>query len=69
MPAIQLEFFKTEQECEIEALRKELREIKSSTDKVRRGIFARNGELTKEFADIRSRFDIIERALCAGIKT
>jgi hypothetical protein len=60
----QLDFFKSEEESEIEALRKEIGAVKNSSDKVRRGLFARNGELTKIVNDLQQRLAIIERNIC-----
>jgi hypothetical protein len=62
----QLDFFKTEEESEIEALRKEIAAVKTSSDKVRRSLFARNGELTKIVIDLQERLAVIERNICKG---
>lgn len=64
MAIIQLDFFKTEEESEIEALRKEFNSVKSSSDRVRKGMFARHGELTKTVLDLQERLAIIERNIC-----
>lgn len=60
----QLDFWKTEEESEIESLRKEIAAVKTSSDKVRRSLFARNGELAKIVIDLQERLMIIERNLC-----
>jgi hypothetical protein len=60
----QLDFWKTEEESEIEALRKEIGAVKTSSDKVRRSLFARNGELTKVVIDLQERLAILERNIC-----
>ena len=62
----QLDFFKSEEESEIEALRKEIAAVKTSSDKVRRSLFARNGELTKIVVDLQERLAILERNICMG---
>jgi hypothetical protein len=61
---LQLDFFMTEDECELIALRKEIREIKETTNKVRKAMFARNGDLTKRQTDLEDRMKIIERNIC-----
>lgn len=62
----QLDFFKEEKDCEIEALRKEVESVRKSSDKVRRGLFSRHSEITKHVLDIEERLKIIERNLCKG---
>ncbi len=62
--AIQLDFFKTEEQCEIEALSKLVSEVKASNDRVRKKLFADNGRLNKEIMDLRERLEIIERNIC-----
>ena len=65
---LQLDFFIKD---ETELLQLEMRELKKSSDKVRRGIFARHGELAKMYCeikdgqcDIERRLSIIERHIC-----
>lgn len=62
--AIQYDFFKTEEESELEALRKRVEEIDASSTRVRKGIYAKHGELYKIMMDIDDRLKIIERNLC-----
>ncbi len=64
--AIQLDFFKTEEQCEIEALSKLVSEVKASNDKVRKRLFSENGRLTKEIIELRDRLEILERNICKG---
>lgn len=64
MVAIQLEFWKTPDQCEIEALRKEMSAVKTSTEKVRKKLFCENGELKKKSNDLETRLIYIERYLC-----
>lgn len=66
MVAIQLDLFKLPIESEMDALRMEMASVRASTEKVRRAIFARNGELTKRMLDLESRLEHIERGLCYG---
>ena len=65
MVAIQLDFFKTEEECELETLRRLCEDVKKSTDKVRKGTYARINEIRKECEDLRIRLEIMERNICS----
>lgn len=64
MLSIQLDFFKTQEECEIDSLRKTVLEVKVSSDKVRRGTYARINEMSKECSDLKARLEILERYIC-----
>lgn len=68
MIPIQLEFFKTPEQCELETLQKAYQDLKTSTDKVRRGMYARLGELTKANDDLRERLCVLEKHICYGKK-
>lgn len=68
MNAIQLDFFKSKEESEIDHLRITIEEVKKSSDKVRRGTFAKISEVKKECMDINERLRILERHLCRGDK-
>ena len=39
-----------------------------SSDKVRKALFARHGELAKMYLEIHSRLEVIERNICHGKK-
>lgn len=56
---IQLELFRSQEEIEVETLRKTL-------DKVRKGTYARLNELAKENADLKCRLEILEKNICKG---
>lgn len=62
--AIQYDFFETKQDSEIASLRKQMTEVKDSSNKVRKAMFARNGELTKRMLELEYRLENIERGLC-----
>jgi hypothetical protein len=64
MVVLQLDLFKTEEECEMDSLRQSVEAIRVSGDKVRRGTYAKLNELNKECVDLKSRLEIIERNLC-----
>ena len=57
--AIQLEMFRSQEEIELETLRKTL-------DKVRKGTYARLNELAKENANLKDRLEILEKNICKG---
>ncbi len=59
---IQLDFFEKE---ETEVLRGEIEKVKESNNKVRKSLFAKHGELAKNYADLQRRLEIIERNLCS----
>lgn len=42
-------------------------EAKESGDKVRKGLYAKTGELGKGFADLARRLDLLEKHLCQGV--
>lgn len=67
MAIIQLDFFKNAEESEIEALRKEIEAVSASSTKVRKGTYARIGELNKICLDLQNRLEIIERNICRGV--
>jgi|GEM_PF-1152650 len=64
---VQYDFFLTPQESETEMLIREVDGIKYSTSKVRRALFARNGELQRKMLELEERLAVIERGLCRGI--
>ncbi len=66
MVAIQLEFFKTEAECEMDALRHALEQVRKSSEKVRKGTYAKLNELTREAADLKIRLEVLERGISKG---
>jgi hypothetical protein len=63
---VQLDFFKTPEECEMDSLRYSLDQVRKSTEKVRKGTYARMNELTKESLDLKARLEILERNICRG---
>lgn len=64
MQLIQYDFFQTEEESEIECLRKQVEAISASSTKVRKGTYGKIGELTKLVNDLEERLAIIERNIC-----
>lgn len=53
--AVQLDLF--EEMTEVDILRKELADVKQSSENVRRGIFARHNALSKLFLELKDEID------------
>lgn len=64
MIPVQLDLFKTPEQCELETLQKAYRDLKTSTDKVRRGMYARLGELVKANDELQQRLSVLEKHIC-----
>ena len=60
---IQLDLF---EDNEVILLRNEMQKVRESTDKVRKGLFARHNELSKLWVELDHRLNIIERCICKG---
>ena len=63
MLAIQYDLFE-ERPSEVDELRMQVKAYKESSDRVRRGIFAKHGDLVKRMMDIEGRMQAIEKGLC-----
>ncbi len=63
--AIQLDFFH-EELTEVEILREEVRQLRLSNEKVRKGLYARHGELAKLYIELNDRLNILEHNICKG---
>lgn len=61
---IQLDLF--QEYSEEDHLRNEVKKIRESSEKVRRGIFARHNELSKLYLELNYRLELIERNICRG---
>ena len=61
---LQLDFFKSKEENEIDEMRRNLSQMHSSLDRIRKGLFARNGELVKQYMELVRRVEIIEKNIC-----
>lgn len=64
MELIQLDLFKSEEESEREALLREIAAVKESSNKVRKGTYARINELGKICYDLQTRLEYIEKYIC-----
>lgn len=61
--AIQLDFFQIDAE-DVEYLKRKIEETKESSDKVRKGLFARHNELAKMYVELSERVQVMERNIC-----
>ncbi len=61
---IQLDFF--EDIDSTEYLNEEIKKIKTSTDKVRKSLFAKHGQLSALYIELSARLDLLERNICNG---
>lgn len=60
---IQLDFFDNE---DTHLLREEIRKLRESNERVRKSLFAKHGELSRNYFELLSRLEILERNICAG---
>lgn len=60
---LQLDLFEN---CEISIIRDDVKKLKVSQDRVRKGIYAKHGELQKKYDDLLSRVELLERYICRG---
>lgn len=65
---VQLDFFKSSEQSEIDSIRERVEAIGISSSKVRKSLYARNGELNKKMLDLETRMEIIEKNICKGNK-
>ena len=65
---VQLDFFRTREECERLELLRQFEDTKESSGRVRRACFAKIDVLAKENYELKCRLDILERYICTGIK-
>jgi hypothetical protein len=63
MLAIQYDLFE-ERPSEVDELRMQVRAYKESSDRVRKGIFAKHGDLVKRMMDLEGRMQVIEKNIC-----
>lgn len=60
--ALQLDFF--EEKTEWDLLKEDVKVVRESSEKVRKSLFARHGELAKKYMELHDRMEILERNLC-----
>lgn len=56
--------FLAEEKSELDCLKDDVQIVKESSDKVRKSIFARHGELARKYIELHERMQIIERNIC-----
>ena len=61
--AFQLEFC-LDEKSELSNLLESVKEVKESSDKVRKSMFARHSDLARKYMDLHERMQIIERNIC-----
>lgn len=60
---IQLDFFADD---ETTALKEEVKRLKESNEKVRKSLFAKHGELAKNYLELLYRMELLEKYICKG---
>ena len=60
---IQLDIFRDD---DLITIKNDLKKEKDSKDRMRKALFAQNGEMRKEVKDIASRLEILEKNICNG---
>jgi hypothetical protein len=61
----QLEFF-VDEPSELDQIKCHVKEVRDSSDKVRKSMFARHSELARKYMELNERLQIIERNICRG---
>lgn len=64
---IQYDFFKTREESEMDAMRKQCNDTLEMMHKMRKKLFAENGSTKKQLYDVTERLAILERNICKGV--
>lgn len=60
---LQLDLFEN---CELSIVKDDLKKLKTSQDRVRKGIYAKHNELEKKYDDLLRRLELLERNICRG---
>lgn len=61
----QLDFFKDTEVAQLEA---RIDKVEKSSDRVRKGVFARHNELKKEIVELKEIVNILVKHLCVDVK-
>lgn len=61
--ALQLEFI-FDEKIDLHFLQGEVKNVKESSDKVRKSLFARHAELARKYAELSDRLRILEHNIC-----
>lgn len=62
----QLDFWQTEEESQIESMNKRIDAIHESSNKVRKAMFGRHGNLEKRIIDLEEKYEILVKNICQG---
>lgn len=57
------------EESREEKLEREVKRLKEQTEKIRKGIYAKHGELYKLYLEQKQELDILKTAICRGVST
>lgn len=60
---LQLDFFL---DADTQAMKDEITKLRESNEKVRKSLFAKHGELAKNYLDLLTRLEILESSICKG---
>jgi hypothetical protein len=63
MAVVQLDFF---EETDLSIVKARMDKVEDSANKVRKSLFAKNGELTKKINELEERLSLLERNICHG---
>jgi len=61
---IQLDLF---EKSELEEFLQELAKVRESNNKVRKSLFAKHGELAKNYVELHNRLEVLERNICGTV--
>lgn len=64
--AIQLDFFKTQEQCEMDALRLKVATLETTLHKVRKGGYAGHNENRRDILELKEDVALIKRHICHG---
>ena len=56
----------SDREKDTRRMKEEIKSLRESSEKVRKGIFAKHGALAKMYLEIHQRLEILERNICKG---
>lgn len=58
--------FLEEEKTDLDLIKEEMQEVRKSSDKVRKGIYAKHTELARKYIELHDRMQIIEKNICTG---
>lgn len=66
MLQLQYDIFEESDESQLKAIEEKVAQVALSSDKVRKGLYAKTNELHKVIMDLEERLKIMERNICYG---